>query len=62
MAAFQLTDIPADIYKFIQEEQAKIKIDKGINQYSMPATVYKMLRDYKRCREENKNFKPTSNA
>ena len=49
-----LEDIPEKIMTFILQEQseAKIKNDVKLNQSK---TVIKMLRDYKRCKEQN-NF------
>lgn len=58
--SYPLTNIPPDVFKFIIDEQSKIKKQKGIRQYSFATTIYKMLRDYKRCMEENRNFKPSN--
>lgn len=58
MTGYGLKKIPADLYRFIREEQDRIKREHGTNKYSFESTIYKMLRDYKRCREENKDFKP----
>jgi len=58
MSDYVLKRIPADVFKFVQQEQNKIKEEKGLLQYSVSSTIYKMLRDYKKCREEN-NFKPS---
>lgn len=57
MSDYLLKKIPADVFKFVQAEQNRVKTEKGILQYSLSATIYKMLRDYKKCREQN-NFKP----
>jgi len=57
MTGYGLKNIPADLYRFIRDEQDRIKKERGTNKYSFESTIYKMLRDYKRCREET-NFKP----
>lgn len=57
---YPLNSIPDDVFKFVQEEQNKIKRERGILQYSFGRTIFKMLRDYKKCIEEN-NFKPEHN-
>lgn len=57
MTGYGLKQIPPDVFRMIMEEQTKIKKERGTNKYSFESTIYKMLRDYARCREENK-FKP----
>ena len=57
MTGYGLKKIPSDIYKFILDEQLQMKKERGTNKLSFETVIYKMLRDYKRCREENKNFK-----
>lgn len=42
-----LKNIPADIYSFIQTEQAKIKIEKKQCIFSLESTIYKLLKDCK---------------
>lgn len=51
MAAHTLKDMPADIVKFIREEQNKIKEKKGVRVYSMDLTVYHLLRELRACRK-----------
>jgi hypothetical protein len=53
-----LKSIPPEIYRIIQREQADIKINRRSNTFSFECTIYKMLRDYDRCRKETKTFKP----
>ncbi len=52
-----LRHVPDDILEMIVEEQAAIKIKRGIFVYSFADTIFKILRDYKRCKQENK-FQP----
>lgn len=53
-----LKSIPPDVYKIIQKEQSDIKIKKGTNSFSFECTIYKMIRDYNKCRNSNPEFKP----
>jgi len=53
-----LKNIPADVYAIIQEEQHKIKKQKGTNSFSLECTIYKMIRDYVKCRKEYETFQP----
>lgn len=57
MASCKLVNIPADVFKLVIQEQSKIKESKGTKQWSFERTVYKMIRDYDKCRNIN-NFKP----
>lgn len=57
-SSYTLKEIPPDVYQFVQQQQSKIKEKKGTNQFSFECTVYKMLRDLKRCQESNPDFKP----
>lgn len=56
-SSYTLKEIPADVYQFVQRQQAAIKEKRGTNQYSFECTIYKMLRDLKRCQEANPDFK-----
>jgi hypothetical protein len=58
MPGASIPEIPPDIYKFIQQEQGKVKERRGNSQFSIGQTIVKMLKDYKKCREQN-NFKPS---
>lgn len=52
MAAITLRDVPDDVFKIILEEQAKEKQSKGIGQWSLEKTIYKMIKECARCREK----------
>lgn len=54
MAGYGFHNIPADVFKFVREEQDRIKKEKGTNQFSFACTIYKLLRDHKKCLEQNK--------
>lgn len=55
---YMLKNIPEEVFKIVQKEQNDIKEQRGTNSFSFESTVYKMLRDYERCRKETKTFKP----
>ena len=55
MPGASIPEIPADIYKFIQQEQGKVKERRGNSQFSIGQTIVKMLKDYKKCKQDN-NF------
>lgn len=52
---YQLKHMPPEIWQFLIQEQSKAKIKRNIAQFSIEQTIYKCLKDYMRCREEN-NF------
>jgi len=54
---YLLKQIPKDVFKIVQKEQAVVKEAKGTNSFSFESTIYKMIRDYDKCRKNN-NFKP----
>lgn len=56
--AHLLRNMPDDVLKIIQREQAAVKQKKKINSYSFGSTIYKMLRDYDKCRAVSPDFKP----
>lgn len=58
MAGYNLKNIPPDIYKFVLQEQNKMKVERNTNTFSFESAIYKLLRELRRCREENKDFKP----
>jgi hypothetical protein len=54
---YLLKDIPKDVFRIVQKEQGVVKEAKGTNSFSFESTIYKMIRDYDKCRKNN-NFKP----
>ncbi len=52
MAGFTLKKIPDDVLKYILKMQGVIKEQKGIGQFSMESTVYKILREHKELNEK----------
>jgi hypothetical protein len=53
-----LRNIPPDVFEIVQKEQSEIKLKRKTNSFSFECTIYKMLRDYDKCRKESKDFKP----
>jgi hypothetical protein len=59
MAATSITlrGIPEDVYKIIIKEQGRIKHERAIGMFGIEQTIYSIVREWKRCREE-KPVKP----
>lgn len=49
--SFTLKAIPKDVYDMVQLEQAEIKKKRRTGMFSFECTIYKMLKDYNRCRD-----------
>jgi hypothetical protein len=47
---YSLRAMPPDIYKIVIRAQNQIKLQRGINQYSMEQTIYHLIRDWQKCR------------
>ena len=46
--------IPDEIAKVLIREQAKQKEQRGILQYSLSATIIKIIKDWEKCHKEEK--------
>jgi hypothetical protein len=46
-----LRNIPDDVFKILLTEQHKEKILKNRGQFGLEQTIYKIVRDYERCRK-----------
>ena len=55
MAVINLKDVPVDVLRIILLTQGGVKLDRGIAQFSMEQTVYKIIRDYDKLKEQEKN-------
>lgn len=55
MPAINLKEVPIDVLKIILIEQGKVKLEKGIGQYSLEQTVYKIIREFNKIKEENES-------
>lgn len=49
---YTLKQIPKDVFRIVQKEQNQIKEKNGIGKFSFESTLYKMIRDYNKCRTE----------
>ncbi len=57
MAVINLKDVPADVLIIILKTQGGVKIERGISQFSMEKTIYKIIRDYEKLKEQEKDKK-----
>lgn len=51
MPACTLKNIPADVNRILLNEQKEAKEQKGTNQFSIELTVYKIIREFERCKK-----------
>jgi hypothetical protein len=49
-----LRDIPEDVFKILLTEQKEEKMKRKIGMYGIEQTIYKIVRDYERCKKEGK--------
>jgi len=49
-----LRNIPPDIFKILLLEQGEIKNEKSLGKFGLEQTIYKLLREYERCKKELK--------
>lgn len=47
---YPLKKMPPDVYKILAAEQGKIKAEKMTSQYSLEQTIYKIVREWHKCR------------
>lgn len=52
-----LRNIPGEVYKILLDEQAKEKQARGNGMFSLESTVYKMIKECARCRENGKEVR-----
>jgi len=52
-----LRNIPTDVFKILLKEQHKVKQARGVGRYGIEQTVYKIVREYERCRDAEKEEK-----
>lgn len=51
MRALTLRNIPEDVFKILLIEQHAEKINKNKGQFGLEQTIYKIIRDYERCKK-----------
>lgn len=49
-----LKEVPPDVFCILQQEQTKLKKQKGVKVFGIEATLYSLLREFKRCEEKEK--------
>lgn len=54
---YPLKKMPSDVYKILAAEQGKIKAEKMTGQYSLEQTIYKIVREWNKNREEKEALK-----
>jgi hypothetical protein len=54
MSDLVLRGLPEDVRKIIIREQAKEKESRGINQFSMSTTIFKIIREWEKCYNSKK--------
>lgn len=54
MADIILKAVPQDVRKLILREQLKEKENRGMNQFSMSLTVFKIIREWEKCYNSQK--------
>lgn len=52
-----LKNVPEDVRKIILKEQNKEKENRGRMQYSMSLTIFKIIREWERCYNSQKEKK-----
>lgn len=54
MADIILKNVPEDVRKIILTEQLKEKQNRGTNQFSISTTLFKIVREWERCYNSQK--------
>lgn len=57
MAVINLKEVPEDVLRIILLTQVDVKTERGIGQFSMEQTVYKIIRDYDKIIKAEKDKK-----
>lgn len=47
-------DLPKDVHDIVIDEQTRIKKTRGTGQYSIECTIFKIIREWERCRNGEK--------
>lgn len=59
MTAITLKEVPEDVLKIILLTQADIKSGRGVGQFSMEKTIYKIVREYDKMKQAEKEKQNT---
>lgn len=57
MADIILKTVPEDVRKIVLTEQHKEKENRGTNQFSMSSTIFKIIREWEKCYNSQKEKK-----
>lgn len=49
--SYTLRNMPADVYKIVLDQQNEEKKIRNTNQFGFPATIFKIIREFARCKE-----------
>lgn len=52
-----LRSIPEDVFKILLKEQHKEKSEKNKGMFGIEQTIYKIVRDYERCKKQEEDKK-----
>lgn len=55
-----LRNIPTDVFKILLKEQSKVKQARSIGRYGIEQTVYKIVREFERCKDAETDQAATS--
>lgn len=53
-SSLTLRNIPPDVFKILLREQGEIKNERAIGKFGIEQTIYKLIREYERCKKESK--------
>lgn len=53
LVSIKLKYVPKDVLKIILDQQAKEKFNRSTRQFSCESTVYKIIREFKRCQDKH---------
>lgn len=51
---YSFRSMPQDVYRIVLKEQNRIKEEKSRSQYSLELTIYHIIREFEKCRENPK--------
>lgn len=49
---YSFRNMPPDVYKIILKAQNRMKEQRGTSQFSLELTIYHIIREFEKCREE----------
>lgn len=52
LSGINLKEVPKDVMTILVDEQAELKKTKDTRQFGLDKTIYKIVREWKRCQED----------